>query len=412
MGNYARYLFIFLLGVLVCAGCSTGDNPGPDGLRSDILVSYEARTGSTVPAAFLLELLEGGQYPDLDDFQVQPLLRYGVNVYKIVYRTTYNNREVLASGAVTLPDTSGALPILSYQHGTMLKESRVPSYFDSVLTMDGEMALNLLMGSAGFICSAPDYIGYGESSEYLHPYVHAPSLAAAGMDMLRAVKELCDHLGINYQNRYFLTGYSEGGYATLALQRAIESQYASEFPIRAVSAGAGPYDLPGTAQWMVELPALAVPAYPVFLLNAYMSTYGFQRDLGEIFRDPYKGRIQDGILDGHLTVTEVNLQLTPVTADLFTQSFIDGYKGEGESEFKDAFAANDLIRGWVPSAPLRLYHGTLDLTVPAFNSESAGENLAAAGAADVTYIPFPGRTHGTGIILWVKETIIWFTSLR
>ncbi len=195
-------------------------------ISSEVLVSYEPLTGAVIPTDYVDQLLMSGAFPDFMDNRLTDATLYGVHVYKIIYKTTYKNNPIQASGAVVIPVTSEPLPILSYQHGTIFHDSRAPSNFNTIFDMDAEMALNLFIASTGFVCSIPDYIGYGQSGNLLHPFQHAQTLATASVDMLKATKELCQILNTSLQNRYFLTGYSEGGYATLALQREIEKGFA------------------------------------------------------------------------------------------------------------------------------------------------------------------------------------------
>ena len=48
---------------------------------------------------------------------------------------------------------------------------------------------------------------------------------------------------ITITDEYYLMGYSQGGWATLALLEALEKNYSSDFTVKAASGGAGPYDL-------------------------------------------------------------------------------------------------------------------------------------------------------------------------
>ncbi|MCK7491427.1 MAG: hypothetical protein MZW92_06745 [Comamonadaceae bacterium] len=64
--------------------------------------------------------------------------------------------------------------------------------------------------------------------------------------MMRALRSWCSTHAINLDGRIFPAGYSEGGYATMAAQREIETLHAGEFAITASAPAAGPYDLSGT----------------------------------------------------------------------------------------------------------------------------------------------------------------------
>jgi hypothetical protein len=100
--------------------------------------------------------------------------------------------------------------VLSYQHGTIFQDSDAPSSF---LT-SAEGLAGAVFAAIGFIAVLPDYIGYGDSTALLHPYVHAATLASATVDMNRAARVFFKEPGINAvtNGQLFLAGYSEGGY--------------------------------------------------------------------------------------------------------------------------------------------------------------------------------------------------------
>ncbi|MCK4761612.1 MAG: hypothetical protein KAW12_05380 [Candidatus Aminicenantes bacterium] len=401
--------FILLLVLVSLVGCKIKQDDNGNGDEPNlVLVSYEKLTAAAITVTVLDQLLDLDA--NFNDKIIQNATQYAVNVYKVIYNTTYKGVAKQASGACVIPTASDAVPVVSYQHATILHHSDAPSQYKNLLDMPGEMVMCLLTGACGFVCSAPDYIGYGVDIDTLHPYHHAESTAVACVDMLRAVKELCAELDVNTGSEYFLTGYSEGGYATLALQKKIETDHAAEFPLSAVSAGAGAYDLLTSSSGFVEYAALGNPAYVCFIFVAYNDIYGLGRDLNEIFQAPYSDRLRDGLLNGDYTTNQANSNLTGVTADLFTAKFLADFLGSGETTLKDALRDNNLYQGWIPAAPLRLFHGTADLTVSPANSETAENAFLNNGAADVEYISFPGLNHAGSVLPWVKNTIQWFTG--
>ena len=130
--------------------------------------------------------------------------------------------------------------MISVQHGKIRNPQEAPSFFRD----DTEAAsFGSLFGSMGYIIAYPDYIGYGASQDLPHPYEHGASLASASLDMLRAAKEfLRGQTDVKWDEKLYVAGYSEGGYATMSLQRKIEEEASSEFNLRASSCGAGAYD--------------------------------------------------------------------------------------------------------------------------------------------------------------------------
>lgn len=400
---------VVLLFLVSLCGCNIkDDDPDPANL---VLVSYQRITTLAIPPLVLDQILTASQ--EFNDNIIQNLTAYSVNVYKVVYKTTYRGVERQASGACIIPETNGVpVAIASYQHGTLFEEKRAPSNFTNVFdTNMEEMLLPEAVAACGFICSVPDYIGFGASAEVIHPYHHQESTATACVDMLRAVKELCQELSVGFQEKYFLFGYSEGGYATLATLRKLQASYPGQFPVSACAAGSGAYDLVNTIQWCLQQQTLAGPSFLCYLFAAYKDVYGWSRSVCEIFKSPYCERIEAGLFNGDYSAEYISGQLTAQTQDLFRPAFMADFLGGGEQTLKNALQENSVYQGWFPTCPTRLYQGTADKVVPPFNAVTASNAFAAAGATGVVHYPLAGLTHETAVVPYVKDVIQWFKSL-
>ncbi|MDG0970498.1 MAG: hypothetical protein P8O06_11730 [Porticoccaceae bacterium] len=79
------------------------------------------------------------------------------------------------------------------------------------------------LGSAGFLVSLPDYIGYGVSNRHEHPYSVNDRLAEQSVDMLTATQSFAENLKLGLTNELYLSGWSEGAAASLAAQKLIEN---------------------------------------------------------------------------------------------------------------------------------------------------------------------------------------------
>lgn len=306
------------------------------------------------------------------------VVNYTVKAYKVVYETIDTKGDkVTASGLLSIPQKaqSEKSPLISYQHGTIFLDAHAPtnssSTIDTVMTIAGR----------GYIISAADYIGYGKSNNRIHPYVHADSLASASIDMLRASKAFLKSKNIKLNNQLFLAGYSEGGYATLALQKAIQKTYKKEFSVTASAAGAGPFDLTETSKSFANKVTNSKPAYISFLLKSYDSIYKLNSVSG-MFQSQYVDVI-NASFDGQHSGSTINDSLTDTTADLFKPEFLELLKGAGNHAIKEKLALNN-IYDWKPAVPTRFYHGKNDKIVPYSNSQKALETMRANGAKDVT----------------------------
>ncbi len=93
--------------------------------------------------------------------------------------------------------------------------------------------------------SYPDYPGFGESSNISHPYLIKEPTVRSVVDMLYAVKEMVPEelSDLIIKDELYIMGYSQGGWATLALHKALEQDYSVDFNLKGSVCGAGPYNL-------------------------------------------------------------------------------------------------------------------------------------------------------------------------
>jgi pimeloyl-ACP methyl ester carboxylesterase len=367
-------VWLTLVSLTACGGGgSTSTTPSTSAQRGDVVsvtstASYDTTTLKNLSTSSGL----------FTGYQVKMV--YSVKVYKVVYWTADHTGTLLqASGLLAIPQNGfgSSTALLSYDNGTIFSDSDAPTNSTTMSLLAG------LIASTNFIVTVPDYIGYGASASELHPYLHAESLANATIDLLRAAKHyLADnHIGLNGQ--LFLAGYSEGGYASVATHKYLQQQYASEFTVSADVAGDGPYDLSTTADTLLSGTTLPYAPYVAFVFKAYDDIYGWNR-IADIFQPAYVDPINNDFYGDH-TGAQIDNALTNVTADLFTATFLSNYLSTGETEVKTRLAENN-VYDWMPQAPVRLYHGRDDVTVPYANATTAQTTMSGNGASDVMVI--------------------------
>lgn len=329
------------------------------------------------------------------------LVQNGVTTYRITYKTKNTDGTVIqASGALVVPDVQSAVAMISYQHGTITSEASAPSNF-STSGMDG--ALVTVMGAIGYIIVAPDYIGYGASKSLPHTYEHRQGLSQASLDLLRAAKEYFSNKS-NWNSKLYLTGYSEGGYATMSLLKKMEEEAASEFDIRAVSCGAGAYNKTAFMKHLVNDEGTTDPSYNrlyVWVLMTYNRIYGLNKAPSYYFKEPYASQIPATVNSvADIGALNINTSLSVTFTDTFKKALNDGT----DTGFLNAVKDND-VYDWKPKATLRLYHGTADPLVPFYNSQSAYDAMTARGATNVKLFPLEGKTHSSGITDYATGTL-------
>lgn len=331
-------------------------------------------------------------------------VKSGVKVYRITYKTkNTDGADITASGALIIPTVAGPVSMISVQHGTITDKNDAPSNF-----RDNSEAASFgsLFGSMGYIIAYPDYIGYGASTDLPHPYEHRASLASASLDMLRAAKEfLRGQTEVKWDEKLYIAGYSEGGYATMSLQKKIEEEASSEFNLRASSCGAGAYDKTAFMKYIINTKTDGVAGYNslyLWVLLTYDRIYKLNKPASYYFTDKYAAQITASGKDASISGS-FHLALN----DSFKKALNDGT----DKGFIDAIGDND-VYNWKPKTPTRLYHGTQDPLVFYFNSENTFNAMKALGANNVQFIPVPSGTHSSSIPAFLLGTLDFFTQTK
>lgn len=402
--------------IVVLSGCNLfqADNDDNTGSSDTVLVSCEYVTTVSVQVLDQFLGIVSAQWNALYGITLDDLIQatqHDVKVYKVIYKTEFKGEIITASGAVAVPETPGPYPVVSYQRGTIFRSQDAPSQFTDLFSGVPILVWGIVISSScGHVCSAPDLLGFAESRDIFHPYHHAVD-ANTCVNMLRATREVCNDLNLELTYEYFLAGYSEGGYVTMALLKQITQNHRYEFPIAAASIGGGAHDILSTMQQWLQ--GNVYPYTPIicFVLQGYLEYYDMDRNLNEIFQSPYAERLRDGLLKteelDHFALAE---QFTPFIEDLFTPQFLADFRGNGETQLKEALEENNLLIGWFPSAPVRIYQGNLDQLIPYGNLQAAQQCFGMF--PNVQCIPLEGRTHGDGNFVFFIETVNWFGTFQ
>ena len=332
-------------------------------------------------------------------------LSYSVETISInYYSVDGSGKQIIVSGALLIPQGTDNLPLVSIQHGTQTKRDLVASVSPMNST---EGTVGLIMASMGYLVVVPDYLGFG-TSNVMHPYTHAASLVPSIIDMMRAGKIYSSQNQITLDGRIFLTGYSEGGYATLAAQRAIEAEYSQEFNLTAVAPMAGPYDLYGMMQTVFQTGQYNHTAYIAYILTAYNDIYRWNR-VNDFFNAPYSSIVQS-LFNGSKTYDEIINQLPSNFYALMDSTFVNNVRNGNETAFIDALQENTLL-DWLPRTPINFYHGDADDISPYQNSVTAFQKLTANGGTNIQLTTIPGGNHETSGPIAMFGAIEWFESM-
>ena len=337
----ARALGALVPFVLLLAACGSDDDPPPAAVASDaVQPAPEPPAGTLKQVAVLPRADIDAAAAGRGWLDVTGPARCDVAIHEIVHPTSGpSGQPTQVSGAVFVPSGAGCAgphPLLSYSRGTDLERTRA-------LARPDDRESQAVMGffaARGYLVVASDYLGYAQSTFPYHPYLHAESVARTNIDALTAARRLLAAQGVSDDGRLFVTGYSQGGHAALATQRAIERDRPAGLTVVASGPMSGPYDLVGSFSDL----ALLLP----LLAN----------------------------IGGSQAAQAVELRLGDVVGTGVEELLRE------QDTLREALVVNTVI-GWRPLAPMLLCGGARDPIVPFSNTRNAAADFTARGASVV-----------------------------
>ena len=356
----------------------------------------------TVSKDNVQEIVKTSEFTNLMEY-----LQYDITVYTITYNTIYQGKNVIASGLVAFPETEKGMPMLNFNHGT----TSLPADAPTVDLLQYSFFSNA--ASAGYILVIPDYLGFGSSEDIVHPYYRSDITGQTVVDMLIATKELAKIEGYNYNGDGFLSGYSEGGFATMAAHHNIEKNNYSNLNIVASAPAAGGYDITGMLNYLLSLETYHVPYYIAYVAIGYKTSYDWDISLNTIFNEPYASKIPE-YYNGKFSGSQINEVLNDTISILFKEKFIDEtFSNDVFSIFVDALEENSLD-SWTPKNKMIMYHGSSDITVPYQNSVGTYNSILSrlSDKSIVEFITLDGKDHSSGSLPYILDIFDKFNSLK
>ena len=346
---------------------------------------------------------------------------YGLKVYKIPYITKDSqNHNIHVSGVLSVPvGKKESIGLVSFNHGTITLNDSAPTVKAQKNKQPSTASLFFSATGTGFATLEADYIGYGNSSKHHHPYMLKDTLANTSVDFIKAVKIFAKKNGINLNKHLYVSGYSEGGYVSMATLKKLESQH---IHVDAAAPMAGAYDLDYMARavlgWENESLKSYAMTYTILTLNAYAKKCG--KEIKSIIKEPYASKI-DNLLDGKHTFVQIDsaLPLDEVGKNgLLSQSFLKEYKTNPNHWFRKALKENSVFN-WKPKTKLRLMHCQGDDQIPYAISVRTLQSFIRNGARDASLITLDNFERDDKkwshhkcffpSLLWATN---WFTSVE
>ena len=281
------------------------------------------------------------------------------------------------------------LPLVSYGHGTVFSRFDVPSY------LSPEHTLPAIYSSAGTVCISPDYLGLGDN-DGIHPYVHADSEAWVGYDMMIAVKDwLAKEKDVKLNDQLYITGYSQGGHAAMALHRLIETE--TDIEVDLSMPMSGPYSIStGMKDLLISDDEYLYVSYLASTAVSYQEVYGTiypNNDITQFFKQPYADIIQRYVTD-EANLFDINQELIDSLISIEGGSFpkkmifddiVDAVIADDNHPVNIALRDND-VYDWAPNADTRLLYCEGDDQVAFENSIIARDKMIENGASTVSAI--------------------------
>ena len=343
------------IGFVGCGGGGTANNGGGQIVPPEVF--NPTGPGHFEAATFIKTISVGdviAALPKEASGVIKPL--YSVDTYKITYTTTdANGRTVTASGLTVIPrkNTKLGSPVLSYQHATVKADSGAPT---NHATAD-EPAI--LFASIGYLVSAADYVGYGSSKGLPHPYLLAAPTAASVADFMTASARWRKMQVIADNGQLFLTGYSEGAYATIATLRFLTQNMNTSSPIPTRTfVGAGPYDVAITLNAYLDIIRQQNP-----ILGALVNP-GLLKNLGANDRNNLRNLFLFAVLGSQSDVS-------------FDSTFLDNFLNDDVA----AIASQSSVFDWTPQSAISFFHGRDDTTVTYANTDAIFRTMNNRGAS-------------------------------
>ena len=244
---------------------------------------------------------------------------FGYDAYKLSYSTKgVDNEPLRASGVVVLPTSNGTnrkqrkildeakgkgLSIVLDCHGTIFSNKDAPS---NRIARSSYPTLrpSSFSGYGGFITAMPDYIGFGDSSDTMHPYLIKEPSVNAVVDMLKATIDFAKRNKIKLSNDIYVSGYSEGGFIALSSLKKLEKK---GYRVRIIMPMAGPYLLENFGKTLLTQDSYVSPSYLLNIIYPYARVYNL--DINKIIKKKYTKNL-DQLLSGQYGKKHIDNALT------------------------------------------------------------------------------------------------------
>lgn len=330
-----------------------------------------------------------------------------VKLYRITYPSVIpeqNNKPTIASGLIAIPEVVDKhLPVISYQHGTVMEKEQVPSFPEKSF----ETRLMIAQFAAqGYVVFGADYFGMGTSKEK-DGYMVLGSQQQACIDMYEVTKLILPKIGIT-PTAFFLTGWSQGGVVTMSFLERLERSNTKVTGVGTAAAQCDGYVMTNgflnfprkiDASWVTAMFMLTLFSFEEYYQIPGLAQGFFNPELYEIAKRVYE---KDPTLKPEEFPTDLK--------KLIRKEFFDPVYYRN-SAYGKLISEMHPYR-WVIESPVHMYYGEIDESLaiglaqlPMFYQKAMGNNKVEAFSlgADANH----RITFARAVPQWKK----WFDQL-
>lgn len=415
--------------------------PGPGAVPGGVRIDRSCRVDGARLDAQVAKVYELFNKPVLlADFDASTHgARSDVDLHRIITHTVVpeTGERLEVTGLLALPaGHRGELPLVSWQHGTLLSYDQVPSNLTRLadpayeLTDDGDSLETLFnvhrFAARGYAVVAADYVGKGPlRAGHNEGYAVKGVTTRTCLDILAAGQSAMRTLGTR-PSKLFLNGWSQGALNTQWLHQALRAQHR---PLMATAVASPFNDLnealsfwTGTTIFPLPQGVTAYPAMPdwifmcmTILLGSYESMYRIDGLMKAAIRPEYHDIALKFWKDYKIDFDRS--KPLPTGSDFLVPGFFQGFTAAPNDSLLRQLAANRASY-WHYDSPIRFHYGLVDEAI----HPAMVQRALAAGGSYASGVPIARASHrGTFLAsLYGDASTLggasnvpsWFDSLR
>ena len=274
-----------------------------------------------------------------------------------------HGEPIKVSGKIIYPKSGKVKNMMLVSHFTIGSNAECPSE---------SFSFESLYAALGYAVVISDYIGFGVTVDQIHPYLQAETTARNVIDFGIAARPFLQDRGLSPNSpEIILLGYSQGGAATLHVQRLLETyvEYQRVFKIKRNYAGSGPYNIARTYDYCIKRDVTGIPCAVPMIIQGMSIGMDKPLDMSFFFREPLLSHYDDWLNSKQYTVGQISEKIgSDHLSEILTKNATDRSNPETARFYKELLG-NSIPSFYIPSSPLFMFHSEDDQTVPFINSQ-------------------------------------------